>query len=211
MHIRYYLALAATVVALYPFAYEPASARSLTAAALDKLGDALSANQPSTPPIEAGARVESAFSPDGGAESLVLRTIASARQSLRLAAYSFTSAEVVRALLDAKRRGLDVAVVVDAKNNLADDRSGKARAALAALATAGVSVRSISRYAIHHDKYIVADGVTVQTGSFNYSASAASRNSENVIVIWNSPSVAEAYLKHWNSRWAQGVAYDSGY
>ncbi len=32
-------------------------------------------------------QVEVAFSPDGGAESLVLRTISSARQSIRLLAY----------------------------------------------------------------------------------------------------------------------------
>ena len=47
-------------------------------------------------------------------------------------------------------RGM-VALVVDHRANLADDRSGKARHALAALANAGCRIRTISVYPIHHD------------------------------------------------------------
>lgn len=158
-------------------------------------------------PQEAGGSVEVAFAPEGGAEALVLRTIGAAKSSLRLSAYSFTSAPVTRALLDAKARGVDVALVVDAKSNTTEDKSGKSRAALSALANAGIPIRTISRYAIHHDKFIVVDSAHVETGSFNYSASAASRNSENVMVAWNAPAVASAYLKHWQSRFDQGEPF----
>lgn len=48
--------------------------------------------QPSAPAQE----VEVAFSPDAGAEALVLKTIGVARQSIRLAGYSFTSPAVSR-------------------------------------------------------------------------------------------------------------------
>lgn len=155
--------------------------------------------------------VQVAFSPDAGAETLVLRSIESAHASIRLAAYSFTAPRVVKALVDAKRRGVDVAVVVDMKNNLSDDRSGKSRAALNLLVNAGIPTRTISAYAIFHDKFAVIDGKTVETGSFNYSEAAAHRNSENVIVIWNSPPVAAQYLEHWTDRWNKGVAYTSSY
>lgn len=40
------------------------------------------------------------------------------------------------------------------------------------LARQGVPVRIDSRYAIMHNKFMVIDGVTVQTGSFNYTRSA---------------------------------------
>lgn len=83
-------------------------------------------------------RVEIAFSPDGGAEALVLRTIGEARQSIRVLAYSFTAPAVTRALIAAKRRGVDVAVTADARSNLDEDRSGRARAALGALTYAGI-------------------------------------------------------------------------
>jgi phosphatidylserine/phosphatidylglycerophosphate/cardiolipin synthase-like enzyme len=159
----------------------------------------------------AGTGIEVGFSPEGSAEQLVEKAIASAHHSIRLAAYSFTSPAVVRGLVAAKHRGVDVAVVVDEKNNLREDRSGKGRAALNLLVNAGIPTRTISVYPIHHDKLILVDGETVETGSFNFSEAAARRNSENAIVIWNNPALAKAYLDHWQSRWAQGVDYRSTY
>lgn len=152
-------------------------------------------------------QIETAFSPDGGAEKLVLKVIDNSAQSLKVAAYSFTSANVVRALIRAKRRGVEVEVLVDAKGN-----KGKANlAAMNLLVNADIPTRTISRYAIHHDKYIIADGLNVQTGSFNYSAAAAKSNSENVIVIWNESNVAASFEQHWHSRWAESAPYKSLY
>ncbi|KUZ96467.1 endonuclease [Burkholderia ubonensis] len=146
--------------------------------------------------------VQVAYSPDGSAEELVVSAISGARQSIRLAAYSFTSPSVVRALMAAKRRGVDVAVVVDEKAN-----HGKASvAALSLLTQAGIPSRTVSIYPIHHDKYIVIDGAQIETGSFNYS-SAAQRNSENAVLISQCPAVARSYLQHWQSRWSQGSDY----
>lgn len=161
-------------------------------------------------PTEA-ASIDVAFSPDGGAEALVLKVIASAKSSIRLAAYSFTSPNVVRELLAAKRRGVDVAVVVDHKNNLVEARSNSSREALNLLVNAGIPTRTVSVYAIHHDKFIVVDGRHVETGSFNYTAAAAKRNSENVLVVWNNPLLAGKYIAHWQSRWSQGQPYRSSY
>lgn len=153
------------------------------------------------------ARIETAFSPDGGAEALVLRVIASAHQSIRLAGYSFTSPAVVQALTDAQRRHVDVRAVLDDRGN-----RGKANiAAMNLLLGAGVQVRVISKYAIHHDKYIVIDEQTVQTGSFNYTQAAARSNSENALAVWNDPAVAARYLAHWQSRWTQGTTVEMSY
>ncbi|VVE56863.1 endonuclease [Pandoraea aquatica] len=157
--------------------------------------------------MQSPSSVEAAFSPDGEAEALVLRVIGSAASSIRLAGYSFTSPKVVRHLIDAKRRGVDVAIVIDAKGNL----NSTSAQALNLLVNAGIPARLVDRYAIHHDKYIVVDGKHVETGSFNFTSSAASRNSENVLVIWNNADLAAQYLRHWQSRFNQGVAYQSSY
>ena len=160
-------------------------------------------------PISAPANssVEVAFSPEAGAEALVIKFIASATQSLRLAAYSFTSPPVVRALLDAKRRGVDVEAVVDYKGN----HSKSSLQALNLLVNAGIPVRTISVYSIHHDKYIEIDNDSIENGSFNYTASAAHRNSENALVVWHNPVLAQRYLAHWQSRYNQGQVYQSTY
>lgn len=149
-----------------------------------------------SPPV-----IESAFSPDQGAEKLVLKNIASAERTLRVAAYSFTSPTIAKALIAAKRRGVDVKVLVDDKRN-----QGKSSiAALYLLVKADIPTRTISTYAMHHDKYIISDSTNVQTGSYNYSPTAATSNSENVLVVWNNPDLAAKYTDHWESRWDQGT------
>jgi phosphatidylserine/phosphatidylglycerophosphate/cardiolipin synthase-like enzyme len=143
---------------------------------LDELSQHLHARTDKAP---ATGVIESAFSPDAGSEELVLKVINSSDHSIRLAAYSFTSPSIVKALLAAKKRGVDVRVVVDAKGN-----KGKSNvAALNLLLNADIPTRIISTYAIHHDKYIVSDEKHVQNGSFNYSQAAAKSNSENVVVM----------------------------
>lgn len=120
------------------------------------------------PACASAADVQVAFSPDGGAEGLVLDTINSAKRSIHVMAYSFTAEPVVRALILAKRRGVDVAVTVDYRSNIDEDRSGRARAALGALVYAGVPVRVVKAYALQHSKYVIVDDATVELGSYNY-------------------------------------------
>ncbi|MEJ8850808.1 phospholipase D family protein [Variovorax rhizosphaerae] len=165
------------------------------------------ATQP--PPAVAAAsapRIEVAFSPGGGSEALVVKVLDSARLFIRLAAYSFTSPAVVRGLMDAQRRGVDVKVLVDDRGN----RGKSSIAAMNLIAGAGIPIRATS-YAIHHDKYIVVDGKHTETGSFNYSQAAAKSNSEDVLVVWDNASVAGRYLAHWENRWAQGFAVESSF
>jgi phosphatidylserine/phosphatidylglycerophosphate/cardiolipin synthase-like enzyme len=171
---------------------------------LDEFTRALQAHTDRAP---ATALIETGFSPDGDAERLVLKVINASQKSIRLAAYSFTSPKVVRALMEAKKRGVDVRVVVDEKGN----QSKSGTAALNLLTGARIPVRTNGEYAIHHDKYIVADNLHVQTGSFNYSRAAAGSNSENVIVIWHNAELAASYLRHWQSRYAQGKEVKAGY
>ena len=155
----------------------------------------------------ASSNIEVAFSPEGGAEALVLKVIGSARQSIRLAGYSFTSPAVVKGLMDAKRLGVDVQVLIDDKGN-----RGKANlAAMNLIMGAGIPLRVISAFAIHHDKYIVVDGKHTETGSFNFSQAAAKSNSENVLVVWNNTELAGKYLAQWGSRWRQGVEVEMKY
>ncbi|SHN18434.1 PLD-like domain-containing protein [Duganella sacchari] len=154
-------------------------------------------------PVPQPPLIESAFSPDAGAEALVLKVIDTSVTTLRLAAYSFSSPAVTQALLKARQRGVDVKVLADYRRN----QKKINLAALRQLVQAGIPVRTVSVYALHHDKYIVADDHTVQNGSFNYTQDAALSNSENVLVVWNDTQLARAYLRHWEDRWGKGVDY----
>jgi phosphatidylserine/phosphatidylglycerophosphate/cardiolipin synthase-like enzyme len=161
--------------------------------------------------VPAAGTLEVAFSPDEGSENLVLKVIGSAHREIRMLSYSFTSAPVARALLEARKRGVDVKIVADQKNNTSEDRSGKARAALSLLTEAGADVRLIHVYPIHHDKVLIVDGETVELGSFNYSDAAAHRNSENVLVNWKNPQLAKVYLEHFARNYRQAAPYQQQY
>lgn len=68
-----------------------------------------------------------------------------------------------------------------------------------------------ARYAIMHNKFMVVDGDTVQTGSFNYTASANSRNAENALLVQNAPVLAGTYQAEFNRLWRESIAQTSHY
>ncbi|WP_404654289.1 MULTISPECIES: phospholipase D family nuclease [Klebsiella/Raoultella group] len=156
------------------------------------------------------ATIETGFSPEGMALQLVLKTIDSAQQDIRLMGYAFTSPEVASSLVRAKRRGVDVKVVLDWKAN-AGKNNKASRAAMNLLVNAGIPVRTVSQYKIMHDKVIITDGRNVETGSFNYTRAAALSNSENALVIRDYPVLANTYLQHWQSRWELGKDWNPSY
>ena len=158
-------------------------------------------------PAVYAASIETGYSPEGTALQLVLKTINSAQQEIRLMGYSFTSPEVVSALVRAKHRGVDVKIVLDEKGN----RSKASQAAMNVVVNAGIPLRTNGHYAIMHDKVIIVDNHTVESGSFNMTRSASSRNSENVLVINDVPEVTQTYLQHWQSRWDGGTEWHSSY
>ena len=145
------------------------------------------------------ADYEVAFSPRGHSLQLVLKTIQSAQKSIRVAAYSFTSKPVATALVDAKKRGVDVKVVADAKAN-----SGR-YTAVTFVANQGIPVRLNGNYPIMHHKFILVDGIHLQTGSFNYSAAAANKNAKNVFVLRDMPVMVEKYQAEWDQLWSEGI------
>ncbi|MGB0128784.1 MAG: phospholipase D family protein [Rhodocyclaceae bacterium] len=138
--------------------------------------------------------IEVAFSPWDDTEGLVLRTIQSAKSTIYVQAYIFTSRKVADALIDAKRRGVRVEVLADRETTL------KGRNRIADLADAGISVWLEYRYAVAHNKVIITDprspDCAVVTGSYNFTYSAHAKNAENVLVIRSNPDVARSYYNN---------------
>ncbi|MFN9473231.1 phospholipase D family protein [Acidovorax sp.] len=193
------------LLAVSPIAYAQ-SGFGAVARAVGELVDASSSQD-----VKAAGKLEVGFSPNGGGEALVLRVIDSAQRELKVMAYSFTSAKVTSALLKATRRGVKVYLVADQKHNLGEGASRNARAAFSSLAEAGAEVRVVSAFAIHHDKVILADRKHVQLGSFNFSAAAATKNSENVVVNWDNPDLARVFLSHFERNWGLATPFKPAY
>ncbi|MEN4600774.1 phospholipase D family protein [Pantoea agglomerans] len=128
------------------------------------------------------------FSPGGSAQKLILYSINTSTKSIDIAAYSFTSKDIALALLNAKKRGVEIRVLADYKAN-------EKYTVVGFLRNAGVDVRVNNNYEIMHNKFMVIDNENVQTGSFNYTASANKRNAENVIYIKDNKALASGYQK----------------
>jgi phosphatidylserine/phosphatidylglycerophosphate/cardiolipin synthase-like enzyme len=105
----------------------------------------------------------------------VARFIASARRTLDCAFYELASDRVAGALVAAHRRGVRVRIVGDA------DHRDNAQALR--VTAAGIPIVFDERTALMHDKFIVADGDAVWTGSYNVTDNGAFRNNNNAVVI----------------------------
>jgi phosphatidylserine/phosphatidylglycerophosphate/cardiolipin synthase-like enzyme len=154
-------------------------------------------SQDSQDQAPSSAAYELGFSP-GSALSVVLHGISLAKESIYVACYEFTSRPIANALIAAfKKRGVKVAIVADYKASL--DRYSL----IPYLAKSGIPLRRDSRYQILHDKFLVINSVDVETGSFNYTSAASTLNAENVLILYNAPDIAQAYLKEWQRLWAE--------
>ena len=148
-------------------------------------------------PVSPGASFEIGFSPNRRSLSIIVDEIDRSEESILVAAYSFTSQPISVALLEAHERGVIVQVIADERSN-----SGR-YSAVTFLANQGVPVRVNSRYAIFHHKFMVFDSRHVQTGSFNFSAAAAERNAENVLLLRDVPEIAQIYSQEWLRLWRE--------
>ena len=155
--------------------------------------------QPNT--VKATGTVEVAFSPNGGGAGIIINAITQAKKSIKVQAYSFTNADIAKALLDASKRGVEVKVVLDKSQETEKYTSATF------LANAGVPVRIDDDFAIAHNKIMILDEETVITGSFNFTKAAEERNAENVLVIRGNKDLAKLYLQNWQWRWDASESY----
>jgi len=130
------------------------------------------------------------FSPQGGCSEAIIKELDKAKTSILVEAYSFTSAPIGKALLNAHKRGVKVAVILD------KSQRRKQYSAADFVANSGILTKIDSQHAIAHNKVIIIDGEVVITGSFNFTKAAEESNAENLLVLHDS-KLADRYVKNW--------------
>lgn len=146
---------------------------------------------------------KTAFSPDGDIERNIVDAINHAQKQVLVQAYGFTDKAILKALVEAKNRGIDVRVILD-KSNETQKYSGATY-----VANAGIPVFIDYKPAIAHNKVMIIDQNSVITGSFNFTTSAQTRNAENMIVMTNVAPLAEFYVQDWNWRLSESRPYQA--
>jgi len=150
--------------------------------------------------ISAADKIEVYFSPSGGCTEAVVSNLNGAKSNVLVQAYSFTSVPIAKALVDAKRRGVTVQVILDKSQ-----RTEKYTEA-DFLLHEGVPTFIDGKHAIAHNKIMVIDGATVLTGSFNFTKAAESSNAENLLVIFD-PKLASKYAANWQVHFKHSERY----
>ena len=150
--------------------------------------------------LATGAAVAVCFSPEEDCTALAVDAIDRAETQILVSAYGLTtSSKAVEALMQAKRRGVDVRVIAD-RTAPCERKSG-----LGSLAEAGVPIWIDSSVRIAHSKSMVIDSQVTLTGSMNWTGGAA-QNSENFNLV-ASKTIAAAYAGHWHQRLALSSPY----
>ena len=160
----------------------------------------------STKILPATGTVQVAFPPEEDANGLIVKALREASKTVRVLAYSFTSNEISFALIECKRRGVDVQVIADAEQirRLEHNKIGL-------MHQAGVRVWLDEQHQSAHNKVIVIDGEganpTIVTGSMNFTYSGQFKNAENVLILRGNKPLADAYSANWQRHHNHSTPY----
>lgn len=139
-----------------------------------------------SPPIEV------LFSPQGGCTEAILKEINSAKTTVFVQAYWFTSAPIAKALVEAHKRGVKVEVLLDESRTEMDSTQADV------LFDNRVPAFTDGKHVTAHSKVMIVDGKTVITGSFNFTGQSEDLNAENLLVI-RDKAISEKYTANWKS------------
>ena len=149
--------------------------------------------------------VQACFSPQGKCSAYILREIDQAKKELLVAVYAFTNDELANALVQAKKRGVAVQVVIDRDFDVRTDNSkGKFFESnkIPMRRVAGTKAKSLERDAgLMHQKFAVVDRKILFTGSYNWTHSAENSNDENLLLFRDAGPLAEEYRQAFLRLW----------
>ncbi len=130
----------------------------------------------------------------GGCSDRVLALANSANSALWVAVFSFTHEAIAESLVAAAARGVDVAVVVETRQETP---------VMPRLLEGGVRVREDGNGSSMHHKFVVVDGDVVATGSFNWTNNGDYNNDENLVIL-HSEGAAKQFAAEFLRVWDMG-------
>ena len=149
--------------------------------------------------------VQACFSPLGKCSSYIVRALEQAKKEILVAVYAFTSDELADAMVQARKRGVSVQVVVDREFDAGNQKSkGKFLESQKILLKRLSGVKSSAaekEMGLMHQKFAVIDRRLVLTGSYNWTYSADALNDENLLLFRDAGPLAEEYRKAFFRIW----------
>jgi phosphatidylserine/phosphatidylglycerophosphate/cardiolipin synthase-like enzyme len=149
--------------------------------------------------------VQTCFSPQGKCSAHILREIEKAQKELLIAVYAFTNDEIARAVVQAKKRGVSIQIVLDREFDAVNEKSqGRflEEQKIPLKRVSGTKTMALEKEAgLMHQKFSVIDRKIVFTGSYNWTRSADGSNDENLLLFRDAGPLAEEYRKVFFQLW----------
>ncbi len=128
--------------------------------------------------ILGSAKVTPLFSPkDKIITNSILPLINNAKQYIYIPAFLITHDELSSSLISAKKRGVNIKIIIDATNTYT------ARSKVKMLRSAGIPLKIENFAGKLHSKSIIIDDKYIIAGSMNFSKSGENKNDENALII----------------------------
>lgn len=137
--------------------------------------------------------VEVSFSPKGDSLDVVVRELMGARKEVLVQANSIPAEPVINALVEAKKRGVEVVVLLDRITEQ------QLQSSLRNFMDLGLAPLIDASHATAHNRIMIIDRKTIITGSHDFTTAAESENAENLLVIKGHPDLVHAYYKNFES------------
>lgn len=148
-------------------------------------------------PICESATIDVYYAPEDQPIDHMVGLYNHARRYIYVSVYALTAPSVVKALVEAKHRGLDIRVITD-RERLNDP---KQHSAVSTLRLAGVPIKINRHDGLMHLKQVVIDDLINASGSANHTTSGNRYNDERLDVITDARLTAKArekFLTMWN-------------
>ncbi len=160
------------------------------------------------PAMTASGTIQLAFSPEDDTGALIIEAINGAKKQVLVQTFSFTHRKIAQALIDAKRRGVDVQLLADR-----EQIRRMQRGLVPEIAAAGIPTFVDSEHDSAHNKIMVIDAGSQQgiviTGSFNFTHAAQYRNAENLLIFRGNPQLTQSYLNNWKRHRAHSQTFEA--
>jgi phosphatidylserine/phosphatidylglycerophosphate/cardiolipin synthase-like enzyme len=146
--------------------------------------------------------IETYYAPEDLPGAKLVELYSRAQRYIYVAVYGLTYPPAVKALIAAKKRGVDVRIITD-REKLSDP---KQEIAAETLRLAGIPVRVNQHDGLMHLKQVVMDDEVNTTGSMNHTTSGNKYNDERLDVITDRASSIKAREK-FLAMWQDPVRY----
>ncbi len=132
-------------------------------------------------------------------ENKIINYINNAKKEILVVAYTLSSKKIINALNNIYKKGVKVKILLDGKN------IKNKLYVLNKIMNLNIPIKINFNYNIMHNKFLVIDGKSVETGSYNYTFSANSLNAENIIYLNGMPNIANKYKKEFLKLWNTSI------